>query len=221
MKKQAEEGSSGTAGTEGKSRLLTGIERDARAEAEQIRAEAEKAAAERRKAAEAQALAIREEARRKAAEAARGIARQGEQAATVEARRTALRAREQISQRTVAEASKKLAGMVGRPEYRAVLKGWIVEAVLGLNVAEAEVLASGLEMAQIDDELLGEAAAEAARLSGAPVTLRRSAAQPLQGQGVVVTSKDGKTAFNNQVATRLARYQSEVRKLIFGALEET
>jgi vacuolar-type H+-ATPase subunit E/Vma4 len=139
----------------------------------------------------------------------------------VETRRMGLKVREQVSRRTIEDASRKLAGMVGQPGYRSVLQGWVVEAVLGLNVPEAEVLASGPEMKQIDDTLLREAEREVEALSGAPVRLRRSSAQPLAGQGVVVTSLDGRTAFNNQVVTRMERYQSDIRKLIYKALKET
>lgn len=206
---------------DGKAQLLSGIERDARAEGAQLRASADQAAAERQKLAEAQAASIRDEASRKVHETVRGIARQGEQAAAVESRRMALKVREQVSRRAVEEASRKLAGLVGQPAYRSVLRGWIVEAALGLNVPEAEVLASGPEMAQVDDALLREAEREVEALSGAPVRLRRSAAQPLTGQGVVVTSLDGRTAFNNQVVTRMERYQSDIRKLIYEALKES
>jgi vacuolar-type H+-ATPase subunit E/Vma4 len=179
------------------------------------------AAEERRKAAEIQGTSIREDARKRAQEAAKGIARQGEQAAAVEGRRLALKVREVVSQRVIVEASKELAGLIGKPAYREVLRGWIVEAALGLNAPQAEVLASGPEMAEIDDALLREAEAEVKELSGVAVSLLRSKAQPLVGQGVVVTSTDGRTAFNNQVATRMERYQSEVRKLIYEALKES
>ena len=206
---------------EGKAQLLSGIERDARAEGAKLRASADQGAAERLKAAELQAATIRDEAKRRAQEAVQGIARQGEQAAAVETRRMGLKVREQVSRRTVEDASRKLAGMVGQPGYRSVLQGWVVEAVLGLNVPEAEVLASGPEMAQIDDTLLREAEREVEALAGVPVRLRRSSAQPLSGQGVVVTSLDGRTAFNNQVVTRMERYQSDIRKLIYKALKET
>jgi vacuolar-type H+-ATPase subunit E/Vma4 len=221
--KQGENGEAGLAAAppSGRAQLMEGIERDARAEAAEITKAEERAAAERRKVAEAQAASILEEARRRAQETVRGIARQGEQAAAVETRRMGLKVREEISRRVVEEAARKLAGMIRSPAYRDVLRGWIVEAALGLNAAEAEVLASGPEMAVIDDALLAAAAAELKALSGVEVRLRRSAAHPLVGQGVVVTARDGRTAFNNQVATRMERYQSEIRKLIYEALKES
>ena len=207
--------------SDGKTQLLSGIARDASAEAAEIVRGAEQTAAERAKAAASQAAAIRDDAKKRAEETARGITRQGEQAAAVECRRLALKVREEVSRRILTGAAEKLAEMVGRPEYREVLKGWIVEAALGLGSSEAEVQASAREMPQIDEGLLAEAAREVAAITGAPVRLRRSGAQPVAGQGVVVTSANGRTAYNNQVATRMERYQSEIRKLIYEALKET
>jgi vacuolar-type H+-ATPase subunit E/Vma4 len=203
---------------DGKTELLQGIERDASAEAAGIIRQAQTAADERRKAATAQAAAILTETRAKAQEAARAISRHGEQAAGVEARRITLRAREEITRRVLEEATRRLAGQVGEPSYRDVLKGWIVEAALGLNAPEAEVLASGPEMLAIDEALLAEAAREVKTLAAMDVRLHRSRKQPLARQGVVLTSSDGRTAFNNQVATRMERYQTEIRKLIHDSL---
>jgi vacuolar-type H+-ATPase subunit E/Vma4 len=50
------------------------------------------------------------------------------------------------------------------------------------------------------------------------VKLTLSAAPPLKSQGVVLTALDGRTAFNNQVKTRLQRSQRQIRTLIYDAL---
>ena len=39
---------------------------------------------------------------------------------------------------------------------------------------------------------------------------------PLSAQGVVVSSLDGKIAYNNQVATRITRYDRELKELMEG-----
>ena len=107
---------------------------------------------------------------------------------------------------------------MGQPAYRDVLKAWIVEAALGLRASEATVLATAAEMALIDDDLLAQTSAEVSRIAGTPVRLTRSKDWPANHQGVVLTSADRRTAFNNQVVTRLERYKGEIRKLIYGAL---
>jgi len=38
--------------------------------------------------------------------------------------------------------------------------------------------------------------------------------EPLSAQGVVVSSVDGKVAYNNQVATRIGRYGRELKDLM-------
>jgi vacuolar-type H+-ATPase subunit E/Vma4 len=209
------------AAPDGKTQLLSGITRDAGAEAAEIVRGAEQAVAERVKAAAAQAAAIRDEATKRGEETARGIARQGEQAAAVECRRLSLKVREEVSRRILTGATQKLEELVGNAEYRAVLRGWIVEAALGLGASEAEVRASAREMAQIDEGLLAEAAREVAAITGNQVRLRRSEERQTAAQGIVVTSSDGRTAFNNQVVTRMERYQSDIRKLIYEALKES
>ena len=43
-------------------------------------------------------------------------------------------------------------------------------------------------------------------------------ANPLKRQGVVVTAADGRTAYNNQVTTRIQRKEREIRMLIYDKL---
>ncbi len=50
-------------------------------------------------------------------------------------------------------------------------------------------------------------------LTGGKISIKKSDENPLFAQGIVLTSINHKTAFNNQVPTRLLRYQSEMRKL--------
>jgi vacuolar-type H+-ATPase subunit E/Vma4 len=50
------------------------------------------------------------------------------------------------------------------------------------------------------------------------VRLARATGDPLPGQGVVLLGREGRLAYNNQVATRLLRRQTEIRKLIYDTL---
>lgn len=208
------------AGGDGKQGLLDGIGEDAAAEAESLLREAREAASERERAALTQAATLLEDARSKSRIAVQAIERQAQQATGVEARRISLRVREQVSRRVLEETALRLERMTREPGYRNVLKGWIVEAALGLDAAVAQVLASAPEMSLIDDKLLAEASAEAGRLAGTAVRLERSKARPADHQGVLLTSRDGRTAFNNQVPTRLDRKRAQIRKLIYAALRD-
>jgi vacuolar-type H+-ATPase subunit E/Vma4 len=198
--------------------LIEGIAQDAAAEARRLVEEAEKAAGERREATARQAQDILEEARRKSAEQAQNVRRQAASTAKMEAKRIGLRVREQAARQVLEQARERLAGLIGTPEYREVLLGWIVEAAVGLGQAEAAVNASARELPQLDSRLLAEAQRRVQELTGREVRLSRAEGEPLAGQGVVLVARGGRLAFNNQVATRLLRRQTEIRKMIYDSL---
>jgi vacuolar-type H+-ATPase subunit E/Vma4 len=198
--------------------LIEGIAQDAQAEAQRLVEEAEKAAAERRQAAERQAAEILGEARRKAAEQAAGVKRQAASAAKMQTKRIALRVREQAARQVLEQARLRLAQMIGTPEYREVLLGWIVEAAIGLGLPEATVNASSPELPLLEGGLLEEAQRRVRELTGREVRLTRADGDPLAGQGVVLVGRGGRLAYNNQVSTRLLRRQTEIRKMIYDGL---
>ena len=194
--------------------LIDGIARDAGAEAEKITADAQKAAEDRIRAAEEQARAVVQQAESKAEEQAERIRAQSASALRMERRRMDLKLQEQVVQEVLKRVRQRLAEMVETPEYRQVLLAWIVEGVIGLDVARAEVNASAAERKQIDKRLLQDAQNRVTELSGKKVSLTLADGDPLIPQGVVLKTADGRVEFNNQVSTRLLRQQSEIRKVI-------
>ena len=58
-------------------------------------------------------------------------------------------------------------------------------------------------------------------MTGRDVTLELADESPTAGQGIVLRAADGRVQFNNQIATRLLRYQSEIRKIVYGELFDT
>lgn len=194
--------------------LIDGIAQDAGTEAQKIIAEAEKAAEERIRGAEEQARAMIQQAESKAEEQAERIRAQAASSLRMERRRTHLRRQEQAVQEVLSRARQRLADMTGSPEYRDVLLAWIVEAAIGLGAREATVNASAAERRQIDKKLLQEAAGKLTELTGRKVSLTLADGDPLIPQGVMLKAADGRVEFNNQVATRLLRRQSEIRKMI-------
>jgi vacuolar-type H+-ATPase subunit E/Vma4 len=217
--------------------LIAGIRGDAQAEAERLLAEARAAAEERVQAAATQAARILEEARAKAEAQGQSVEAQARSAVRMEDKRTSLKVREEALRQVLRAVRERLAALAGeqggvrgsggagsgaadgRRSYRSVLLGWIVEAAIGLNVPEATVRVSAREQRYLDKELLQEAARRVKELTGREVTLEPAGGDPLVGQGVVLRSADGRLEFNNQVSTRLLRYQSEVRKIVFEALD--
>jgi len=202
----------------GKAALISGIETDARAEVEKIIAEAEKKAAEKRQYAEKKIESILNEARQKAAEQAEAAKRKILSGAELEAKRRSMHLRDAAVHDILDLAEKKLNGMIGSADYGSVLVGWITEAAIGLDAESAQINASEKERALINDQLLSEAADRIHAQTGKRIKLTLSDAQPLKSQGVVLTAADGRTAFNNQVKTRMLRKQREIRTVIYNAL---
>jgi V/A-type H+-transporting ATPase subunit E len=194
--------------------LITGIAQDVAAEAEKILNEANKAAEERVQAAAEQAKAVIQQAESKAEEQAGRIRAQSASSLRMERRRIALKLREQAVQEVLSRVRQRLVGMIGTPEYREVLLAWIVEGAIGLGAAQAAVNASAPERKQIDKKLIQDAESKVKELTGRKVSLTLADGDPLIPQGVVLKAADGRVEFNNQVATRLLRQQSEIRKTI-------
>jgi vacuolar-type H+-ATPase subunit E/Vma4 len=198
--------------------LIDGIVEDASREAKKIMAEAEKSAASRREAAAGQAAAIRSEGEELARRQAAAVMDSRERTVAVELRRARLRIREEMIARTLQGVRSRLAVMIGEPEYSQILVDWITEAAIGLNAPRGTVNASEAERKLIDGGLLRQAEAQIRAESGLAVTLAPADGPPQALQGVTLTAEDGRTAFNNQVETRLLRYQSEIRKIIHDRL---
>ncbi len=198
--------------------LLTGIEADARDEEQRTIREAEQQAAEKRKYAQKKADALLEEARQRGRRQADTILRRAASAADLEAKRRFMSFRAQAVQNILDRVEQKLQAMVDRQEYASILKRWIVEAAIGLDVEAAEVGASQAERALITDSLLAQAAADVAAKIGRQVSLRLSEGRPLSFQGIILTAASGRIAFNNQVKTRMSRNEREIRRLVYTAL---
>ena len=201
-----------------KAALISGIETDARAEEEKIIKEAEIQAAEKRKYSVKKVESLLNDARKKAEEQAGTARKKIISAAEREVKRCSMRVRDAVMQNIMDRAEKKLSSMTSEENYRSVLVDWITEAVVGLGVESARINASEEERALINDHLLSEIARKIQKQTGRQTSLTLSDAKPLQSQGVVLTAADGRTAFNNQVKTRMLRKQREIRTLIYNTL---
>ncbi|MDD3790583.1 MAG: V-type ATP synthase subunit E family protein [Sphaerochaetaceae bacterium] len=120
---------------------------------------------------------------------------------------------ERLRKMVIEKTVKEMSALIGSEEYRHTLAGWIAEGAIGLGRPEAVVNCSFKE--KIDEEMLREAEALVKRAVGKEVKLKFGGAV-LTGQGVEVASLDGKIAYNNQVVTRLIRYDRELNELMEG-----
>jgi len=201
-----------------KAALILDLEADARVEAEGIIQEAEARMAEKKAYTERQVESVLNEARIKAEEQSRIIRDKARSAAEREMRRRSMQRRAAVVQEVMDRVEQRLAAMVREPEYRSALVQWIAEAAIGLGAESAEVNASQEERAVIDERLLSEAVEKVRGAAGGRIALTLSSAPPLPEQGIALTAADGRTAFNNQVKTRILRRRRRIQALIHDCL---
>jgi len=201
-----------------KEALISGIEADANTEVESILAEARKQADEKRKYSAQKVESILAEARQKAQEQAQKIKDRIIADAELEVKRRFLRLRDTIMHDIIEKVKARLNAMIHEANYRDVLVNWITESAIGLDVESAEISASPKELLLIDDKLLSKVKDKIGKQTSKQITLALSNASSLESQGVVLTSSDGRIAFNNQVETRLLRKQREIRTMIYNEL---
>jgi len=200
-----------------KAALILGIETDAGAEVEKITSEAENQVAEKRKYSEKKIESILNEARKKAQEQAETVKKKMISSVELEVKHRSMLVRDAVMQDVMDRVEKKLESKTSDTNYRSVLINWITEAAVGLDAEAAQVNASEKERILIDDKLLSEVKGLIHMQTGREMTLTLSDAPALKSQGVVLVAADGRTAFNNQVKTRMLRKQREIRMLIYNA----
>lgn len=201
--------------TEDRSELISGIRKDAMQEAERIVADAEKTAADKKLAKEMQLSAIERDAAKKIEQQTAVIEKNNVSAISVERKRIALKIRERIINNVIDRVREKIRDRMGKPDYPEIVRGWILEAAIGLGEPEAVAGGSARELEIMTDAFLRDTEKKYNQLTGGRVCLVKSGKDPLFAQGVVLSSVNNKTAFNNQVPTRLLRYQAEIRKAIY------
>jgi len=202
----------------GKAELISGIESDARIEEEAIIKEAEKRAAEKRKYSEKKIEALLNDANSEAQRQAQAVKAKVLSGVELELKRHSMSVRSALVQDVMSRVEDKLASMAGDENYRSVMINWIAEAFIGLGAEAAQINASQKERAFIDDQLLSEAKEKIHMQTNKQAQLKLSDAEPSKYQGVVLTAADGRTAFNNQVKTRMLRKQREIQMLIYNAV---
>ena len=198
--------------------MISGIEADARAEEEKLLQDAESQAAEKKRYAQKKAESLLKEARDRAEEQAAALKQKAISGAEREVKRRALRMRDTLMRDIMERVEEKLGSMINDPGYRTVLANWLVEAAVGLGAEAAQVNASARELPLIDDQLLTAARERIRAHSGKEMTLTLSDAEPLESQGVILTTTDGRMAFNNQVKTRMSRKRREIQMRVYNAV---
>ena len=202
----------------GRESLIASIEKDAQAEADAILADARKLADEQKEYGEKQAKMILKKAQEQAAEQSEAVRKKILAGLDIEVKRRVMRAQDSLLNTVLDRVEEELHALVSDRRYRDILLNWVVEAAAGLNTDAAVISTTGDELAFMDKAFLAEAEKKVKSYAGRRVVLSLSTTSQNRLQGIILTAKDGRTAFNNQVRTRIARRQREIRKRIYDML---
>lgn len=198
----------------GKQELLLGIEADIRAEKQQILDDVEKQIAEKKLYTAKQIESILKEARKQAQEKAEVVKRKITSSVGLEVKRRRLKVRDEVIREIINRVEKKIEIQMADSSYRNFLIDWITEAAIGLGAESATINASQQERQLIDEQLISDVKEKLKARTNKEVELVLSQSQPLKDQGVVLVSADERTAFNNQIKTRIIRQERIARNLI-------
>jgi V/A-type H+-transporting ATPase subunit E len=199
--------------------LLSGITEQAEAEVKKIAEDAERQAKEIVEGARKRAESIRQDAEENGRKQSEGILKKNAQAIGAEQRKLRLKAQEELFDKAMRRVKEKLQALTERSDYRSILKGWIAEGAIGLSEDALKVNASEQELELITDEVLREAEAEVKSVTGRSVKIERTDQPLLQKQGIFLTAREGRLAFNNLAEARLERYSTVIRRMIYQHME--
>lgn len=212
---------------DGSKQIIDGILEDARDEAEKVTREAESRVEDRRKLLNSRLQRIEDDAHKEAQRRADEINRQTEAELSRLERQNNLVLRRDvlaIVHERVVECLSALSrgetreGCRLERDYAEVLTGWIAEGVMGLDGTHFHVSGASADELSAVKAVLAEAARVVADRFGDEVTLE-VASEPHGGSaGVVVTSADGRTLYDNRVDSRMRRHGSEVRGIVYDTL---
>ena len=201
--------------SEDRNELIAGIRKDAEIEAEKIVKDARVTASDKLQAKEMKIKAIEREAIKKIEKQVDIIEKNSVSSIKVEQKRIELKIREKLINNVIEKVAEKIKVESTSNKYKGILQGWLLEASIGLGEEEVEVNGSAVELKIITDSYLKDVEKQYHDLTGGKIKFRKTDKNPLFAQGIVLTSLNHKTSFNNQVPTRLLRYQSEMRKTIY------
>lgn len=197
--------------------LIRGIEEQTQREIEKIRGELARLETDRKSRADAEIESLKKKIDDHTSAQLRKAEKAAQALISTECHKIELEARERFFEQIVRTATNRIRELIESKGYDAILKGWIVEAAVGLAADEAQVSASAPEL-EMCRRVLPEAEKEVGRVVGHPVTLRLSESPAAADQGVILTALSGRTAYNNQVHTRMMRQETAVGRIIYDEL---
>jgi vacuolar-type H+-ATPase subunit E/Vma4 len=191
--------------------LESTIMEEAREEASQILADAQAQAESIQQQAQAQADAEREVILQRAREEAKALREHAAAAAQLEAQTLKLKRREQLLERTFADARRELASVPQWLDYEQIAHRLVYEALENLGADEVLVRADEGTRRVLGDEVLADL--------GRGLGVHMRIGEPLtQSTGIVLETPDGHRRYDNTLETRLARMRDALRTPVYRAL---
>jgi vacuolar-type H+-ATPase subunit E/Vma4 len=194
--------------------IIRGIRAQAEQEAENIVRQARESAENRLEAMNRQAQREREEIAREADEKKEQILSTARSTYEIQERRRRLMMQEKITSQVISRARELIEEMIGTEQYSSVLEQLITEAAAGINTDQAYIRTSAREKVLIDEAMIARVQQRIQELTGKTIDLHISDAQPLQAQGVILSSEDGSVSLSNLIVDRMRRMNSEIRRRI-------
>ena len=199
-------------------RLLTGIIEEAEAEAAEILLKAEQTVEEKNKAYENGIISIKKETDDKIAVRLSEIERRKESAIKSEQRRAGLKRREEVNAEVTELFFNKIEKKIGTSAYDDFTAKLIAEGAIAVNDSAVFVSCSFKE--KITDSVLSAAREYIRTYNGKDILIKISDGEKLVKQGIIVESSNGRLAYNNQISTRLRRFEEDIKKIIIKGLEK-
>lgn len=109
----------------------------------------------------------------------------------------------------------EMASIIESKAYSQALIEWITEGAIALEAEQVKVSTSKQEV--ISDEMIQKAQSLVERIVSRKVKIERDIT-PLSTQGVLVSTMDGKIAYNNSINVRFMRLKSEFERVLEGSV---
>ncbi len=204
--------------TGGDTVLIDRILADAREEARKIREDAESSVATRRKALEKRLAEMDVETESRVAEEREKQRARADSAISLAEGRMKLRVENRVYELARERCLAEMKKMRQTPEYKRILRDWIVEASRGLGGNAAVVRCPPEDSAAVES-VLRDAQDILSSEYGMNVELQFDR-KPVSGQGVVLRDPRARLSFTNTVQDRMRRYAGELRRIVYHSVIE-
>ena len=195
--------------------LLKGVEQDALQQAQTIVREALQSVEDKKLLLNSQIRTIEQQSEAATHEHIGLLKKNTESATQLELRRLAREEQRALVAMIIKQVEEQLHSLINTSSYRQVLLNWTIEACMGLESIHMDVNASQEEKSYIDKGFCVDVQKIISEKYKRTIVLTCSTGVPLLGQGIEVTALDGKTAFNNQVKTRMLRLKQSINSIIY------